>query len=62
MAVRQSKVNELVTTITNLGHYVRSEPGLDPAHVKALRAKFKKALDSSTKDEQAAAWDIVGRP
>jgi hypothetical protein len=62
MAIRQDKVNELVTTITNLGHYVRSEPGLDPLHVKALRAKFKAALNSSTKEEQAAAWDIVGKP
>lgn len=62
MAIRQNKVNELVSTITALGHYVRSEPGLDPLHVKALRNKFKKALDSSNKEEQAAAWDIVGKP
>lgn len=62
MAIRQSKVDELVTTLTNLGHYVRSEPGLDPNHVKALRKKFEAARASSTKEEQQAAWDIAGRP
>lgn len=62
MAIRQDKVNELVKAVTELGHYVRSEPGICDQRVRKLQAKFKAVLASSTKEEQAAAWDIVGRP
>jgi hypothetical protein len=60
--VRQSKVDELVRKLTALGHYVRSEPGLDENKVKRLRREFEQARASATEAEQKAAWKIAGRP
>lgn len=60
MTIRKHKVDELVRAFRAMGHAVRLDEVSDDADVRRKQQRVKQLRASMTKEEQQAAWKILG--